>query len=367
MTLTAGDALHDLVLPVSGLDRPPRALTWLRSRDVVFAVHRGVPSAGDGSLLGVVGWSALARFPERIFADLVPPTRPAPVHPSCPLQEVIQRFEEECCGELAVVDDDGRFRGAVTRGSSAIALLTSGGDCDGSWQRLVRRLHQLEAYVLRVEATAHDLANALVSVNAQAQLEALGAPPDDDVQEASLASTRHALALLKRLRQAGAEDYRAEVVTGHDLFQGLLRQARPLLPPGVELVVQVDAPDASLCIDRTDLERAVANLVANAAEAMPGGGQLSLKLDRVILDQPGRDVLGHPIEARAWTRISVADTGHGMEEQQLRSAFLPLWSTRTGSSRGMGLSITQRMVRRNGGALRCESQPGQGTVFEILL
>jgi len=364
--LTARAALHSLVLPVSAGERPPFDVAWLRSRDVIFAVHEEAPPASDGRFLGVVGWASLGRFPKRIFADQLPHPSPEPVALDCPLEEILERFDRESRVALPVLDE-GRFQGAVTRNSAAEALLSSGVERDpgnGSWERMLSRLHLLESYTLRVDAVVHDLATALQAVANQAELLARRGVSEELL--GLRAAARQSISLLERLRGASSGQHRPESIPAREALETLARQAQLLLPPNVELRVEVDAPDAVLHVDRADLERVVSNLVANAREAMPTGGLLLLRLDRVAVVEHSRDVFGRPVEARTWTRLEVADTGHGMDEEALRSVFQPLFSTRAESGRGLGLSIVQRLVHRNQAFLRCSSEPGRGTRFEIL-
>ena len=105
--LTAGAALHPLVLPVSVEQRPPFDVTALRARDVVFAVHANGAEADPRAFLGLVGWNMIGRFPGRIFGDLLPDPCPCPVSVDCPLDEVLEQFEREGQGALPVVADSG--------------------------------------------------------------------------------------------------------------------------------------------------------------------------------------------------------------------------------------------------------------------
>jgi len=107
--------------------------------------------------------------------------------------------------------------------------------------------------------------------------------------------------------------------------------------------------------DPTLLAQAVLNLVVNALHAMPEGGTL-----RVVVtdaERPGRPC-----------RIDIADTGHGMSLEVLRSAFDPFFTTKAeGEGTGLGLPITQRIVELHGGTIWVDSKPGDGTIFHIEL
>ncbi|MFO7155483.1 MAG: ATP-binding protein [Pseudomonadota bacterium] len=118
---------------------------------------------------------------------------------------------------------------------------------------------------------------------------------------------------------------------------------------GIELRLEV--PDALFVeVDGPQLRQALLNLIRNAREAMPSGGKLVL----------GARSLGDGVE------IAVVDTGVGMSEEAMSRIFEPFFTTKE-SGTGLGLSLTQQIVQQHGGRLECESRPGAGTTFRIVL
>jgi signal transduction histidine kinase len=107
------------------------------------------------------------------------------------------------------------------------------------------------------------------------------------------------------------------------------------------------------------------NLCINSRDAMPGGGELSITLERVSADTK---------DARAWRLpetgeyicIRVCDTGTGIEEKIARQIFKTSFTTKENGS-GMGLAIAQRLARAFGGSIRAESAPGRGTTMSVYL
>jgi signal transduction histidine kinase len=112
--------------------------------------------------------------------------------------------------------------------------------------------------------------------------------------------------------------------------------------------VSPDLPPLSL--DRTLLARALTNVIENALHAMPGRGSLALTAARA----DGR------------VRLSISDTGEGMDADALRRVFEPYFSTKTRGT-GLGLPIAKRNVELNGGTIAVESQKGVGTTVTIEL
>ncbi|HSB46939.1 MAG TPA: ATP-binding protein [Candidatus Bilamarchaeum sp.] len=103
--------------------------------------------------------------------------------------------------------------------------------------------------------------------------------------------------------------------------------------------------------DRTQLERAILNVLINAVEAMPSGGTLGISTD---------------LSEGAMVRVRVTDTGAGMEQAVLDSIFVPFYTTKEKGT-GLGLSITAQTVKFHKGYINIESEAGKGTTFEILI
>jgi signal transduction histidine kinase len=121
---------------------------------------------------------------------------------------------------------------------------------------------------------------------------------------------------------------------------------------GTHVAIDTDLPDdlPTLLLDRTLLARALTNVIENALHAMPGGGTLSIaaRLD-------GSRV-----------RLSLSDTGSGMDADALRKIFEPYFSTKAAGT-GLGLTIAKRNVELQGGTISVQSAPGQGTTVIITL
>jgi two-component system cell cycle sensor histidine kinase/response regulator CckA len=109
------------------------------------------------------------------------------------------------------------------------------------------------------------------------------------------------------------------------------------------------------------LHQVILNLVVNAREAMPGGGRLTI-VSRRLEDLPpeyGESGTGHD---GGWAELTVADTGHGMDDSVRSRVFEPFFSTKgTARHSGLGLSTVYGIVEQHGGRIRIQSQAGQGT------
>ncbi len=118
--------------------------------------------------------------------------------------------------------------------------------------------------------------------------------------------------------------------------------------------------------DRRQMEQVFLNLFINAWQAMPGGGDLSLRTDNVMLDETM--VAPHSVEPGRFARISITDTGSGMDEATRRRIFDPFFTTNEiGRGTGLGLASAYGIVKNHGGFITVYSEPGHGTAFTIYL
>ena len=146
-----------------------------------------------------------------------------------------------------------------------------------------------------------------------------------------------------------------------DLNQ-LVRQTTSLLraqglPGGIQLVESLEEPLPTLALDGDKLRQVVLNLLRNAVQAMPEGGEL-----RVTTTQRPQG----PKAERALVELCVQDSGEGLTSETKKSLFVPFFTTKHDGT-GLGLAISQRIVRAHQGELRVESREGEGARFVVSL
>ncbi len=119
--------------------------------------------------------------------------------------------------------------------------------------------------------------------------------------------------------------------------------------------------------DPNQIEQIIMNLVINARDAMPDGGELILRTEDAILD--GKYCQKNPETVPGdYVLMTVSDTGMGMDKHMLENIFDPFYTTKEiGKGTGLGLSTVHGIVKNHDGYIRCESVPGQGTTFMIYL
>jgi CheY-like chemotaxis protein len=139
------------------------------------------------------------------------------------------------------------------------------------------------------------------------------------------------------------------------------------LPRGVRLEKRLEAGDAAIVGDATQLHQVAMNLCTNALQAMQDGGVLEVALDRANVAQSRR--LSHgDLAAAAYVRLCVSDTGGGIPPGVLERMFDPFFTTKgVGEGTGLGLSLVHGIVADLGGAIDVRTTVGRGTTFTIWL
>ncbi len=139
------------------------------------------------------------------------------------------------------------------------------------------------------------------------------------------------------------------------------------LPPHIDFRLILPSNPVWVKADPIQMECVLFNLVANARDAMPQGGTLSILLEQKTFHHES-DMPGIGLKPGTYAVLTVADTGMGMDQETLRNIFEPFFTTKTfGKGTGLGLSIVYGIVESHQGQILASSIPGIGTAFEIYL
>ena len=164
-------------------------------------------------------------------------------------------------------------------------------------------------------------------------------------------------------------DQQTRVVQINDLANDALGLVRPLLKDRVSVKTELGSVPA-VAVDSAQIEQVLVNLILNALDAMPQGGELTL--GTALVDRP----TAAPIEsgeceaneAKSFVCVTVADTGVGIPENLQSNIFDPFFTTKPhGKGSGLGLATAYAVVRQHCGFIRVQSAPGAGTKFSIYL
>ena len=238
----------------------------------------------------------------------------------------------------------------------------------------LRHAQRLESVGRLAGGIAHDFNNLLtVILSTASTLRTRPLTPDQqtevetDVDAIQAAAQRAADLTRQLLAFSRKQILRPQVVDLGQVIVGVENILRRLLPERIELRLHQGPLSGPVKADPHQLQQVVMNLAINARDAMPAGGRLTVSLDEVVIAAHEQDpVTG--VQAGPHARITVADTGVGMDQETRAHLFEPFFTTKPlGQGAGLGLATVHGIINQSGGHIRVSSAPGQGTSFQILL
>ncbi len=240
----------------------------------------------------------------------------------------------------------------------------------------IRRLEAQFAQSQRMEAigrlaggVAHDFNNLLTliinyTLMTQETLEP-GSPGHDDLEQVVMASERAADLCRNLLGFARRQIIEPKILHLGDVIADMEKLLQRSLGEDVRLKTDIEHQLWRVRMDRSQLDQVLINLVVNAREAMPAGGELTIAARNAVLDE--RYASEHPeVAPGEYVMMTVADTGVGIGPELLPVVFEPFFSTKErGHSSGLGLATVHGAVKQNGGQIAVHSERDQGTTFEL--
>ncbi len=244
----------------------------------------------------------------------------------------------------------------------------------GEGRRLEEQLRQaqrLEAVGRLASGIAHDFNNMVTVIHGCGIELAASLEPSDPRKslalelchagEAAAGLARHLLTLGRR------QVLRPRVMDLIQFVRGVEEKLRRLVGADIDLVTVAAHEVHAIRADPGQIEQVIMNLAVNAGDAMPGGGRLTVEIANAELD--AQYAGSHP-DARpgAYVRLSVADTGVGMDQATLSRLFEPFFTTKeTHKGTGLGLATVHGIVKHFGGHVAVDSEVGGGSVFHVYL
>ena len=228
-------------------------------------------------------------------------------------------------------------------------------------QEQLRHAQKLEAVGRLSSGIAHDFNNILTAIVGCANILLEDLPPGHACREDALEIRRAGERATELTRQLLAFSRRGSGVAPRvvDLRQvcgDMRKMLQRLLPADIELDMLLPTSLSTVLVDRGQAEQVVLNLVVNAGDAMCKGGRVSVTLSDELQGAPGLP--------GACVRLSVVDTGEGMDEPTRSKIFEPFFTTKSEGT-GIGLSTVWDIVSRSGGTVVVESVPGHGSSFHV--
>ena len=229
----------------------------------------------------------------------------------------------------------------------------------------LRQAQKMEAIGQLTGGVAHDFNNLLMAI--MGNMDLLRKHIGDDargqrlVQGALQGAQRGASLTQRMLAFARQQDLRTGLVNLGNLVHGMEDLLDRTIGPQITLTLQLQ-PELPLAnVDANQIELAILNLVINARDALAGGGSIT-----VSADYP--DTIPKSLAPGRYVRVSVIDTGHGMDEETLKKAIEPFFSTKgVGKGTGLGLSMVQGLAVQLGGLFDLQSKVNVGTTATLWL
>jgi PAS domain S-box-containing protein len=238
-------------------------------------------------------------------------------------------------------------------------------------EKRLRQSQKMEAVGTLASGVAHDFNNLLQAMTSYVQLLLLkceNRPEEHQYLKEIAGSVDRAADLVNQLLAFGRKvASRPRLLDLNQQVEKITRLLKRTIPKMVRIETK-PAPDLRLVnADSTQIEQVLVNLANNAKDAMPEGGRLTITTENIDYSgRENRDLEGLP--KGRYVRLSVSDTGSGMDKETVSHIFEPFYTTKdVGKGTGLGLSMAYGIIKSHNGVLACQSEPYKGSVFLIYL
>jgi PAS domain S-box-containing protein len=243
----------------------------------------------------------------------------------------------------------------------------------------ITRIRQLETQLIQAQkleaigtlagGLAHDFNNLLMGIQGRASLMASEIDASHPFWEHAkgieeyVASATNLTSQLLGFARGGKYEVRPTAI--HKLVDKVAKMFGRTRKE-IRIIKQYQSVTGMVEVDRRQFEQVLLNLFVNAWQAMPGGGDLYLQTEMVLLDETV--VAPHSAAPGRYVKVAVTDTGVGMDESLRQRIFDPFFTTKEmGRGTGLGLASAYGIVKNHGGFINAYSEPGQGSTFSIYL
>ncbi len=237
-------------------------------------------------------------------------------------------------------------------------------------QSQLQQAQKMEAIGRLAGGVAHDFNNLLTIINGYTQLLLAQLPPNSsfhaELQQIYAAGERASELTNQLLAFSRKQMVHPKVYAINTLVQEMEKMIRRIIGEDIAIFTDLNPDAGNIRTDRGQFQQVLLNLVVNARDAMPHGGKLFLETGRLVVDA---QYMARHTGARKgiYTYLKVKDTGVGIPQEHLSRIFEPFFTTKEqGKGTGLGLATVYGIVKQNQGYIWVESEPGQGTTFEII-
>jgi len=238
-------------------------------------------------------------------------------------------------------------------------------------QAQVAQSQKMESIGTLAGGVAHDFNNILFPILGHAEMLLEDIPKDSQYRgslEGIYASALRAKELVKQILTFSRHDTNElKLMKMQPIIKEAMKLIRSSIPATIEIKQDIKADCGIVKADPTQIHQIIMNLATNAYHAMEEtGGRLNVSLNEVKLT--ALDIVTPDMAPGRYARLTVADTGKGMENELIHKIFDPFFTTKEkGKGTGMGLSMVHGIVKGMGGSVQVYSEPGKGATFQVYL
>jgi len=235
----------------------------------------------------------------------------------------------------------------------------------------LRQAHKMEAVGRLAGGVAHDFNNLLTIIRGNTDLlkdrEGSDALHNKCLEQIQKASARAVSMTRQLLAFSRMQVLQPRVIDLNGVVSDLGKMLPRLIGENIDYSFNPDPNLAPIKADPGQIEQVILNLAANARDAMPRGGRLTVQTANLSINE-SEALKRPPLTPGRYVRLSVTDNGSGMDEATRAHIFEPFFTTKeVGKGTGLGLATVYGIVKQSGGYIWVESAPGEGTTFEIYI
>ncbi len=237
-------------------------------------------------------------------------------------------------------------------------------------ERQLLQAQKMEAIGNLAGGIAHDFNNFLTAITGYSSLIISQIDGESDIAESAreiLKAAERSASLTRQLLAFSRKQLlRSEMLNINNVITDMENLLRRVIGEDIEMSTELFKKLEPVHVDRGQVEQTLMNIVVNARDAMPNGGQLIIKTNNIQLDQAMADDLPGAIPGR-YVKIDIIDSGDGIQSDIIGKIFEPFFTTKDiGEGTGLGLSVVYGIVKQHGGNIYVTSNPPIGTTFTIL-
>ena len=263
------------------------------------------------------------------------------------------------------------FLTAVANALASIIMREQAEEEKEKIQAQLLQVQKMEAIGTLAGGVAHDFNNLLTAIQGHTELAMMRLNEDEpvyrDLKEVKRASVRAANLTRQLLLFSRRQPMEMTPLNLNETVEDMMKMVRRLIGEDIAVTTSMEEDLWTIKADPVNIEQVIMNLVVNARDAMPEGGEIVLRTENVHLDEDDCKAI---IDARPgnFVCLSIADTGIGMDKETIERIFEPFFSTKgPGKGTGLGLSVVYGIIKQHEGWINVYSEPGQGATFRIYL